>query len=132
MWRGVCSIMTCRFLENLTLASLIAPASEDEFRARYWETKPLVVHRNDPDFYDNIFSLQDFDDALTRGPAYVKVANDEAKEQFAQHVGGTAPALDAVFADMRKGYTLVLDALHRRDPKLALLCQSLAPEFGHR
>lgn len=124
--------MACRFLETLTLASLIAPASEDEFRARYWETKPLVVHRNDPDYYDDIFTLQDFDDAITRGPAYVKVANDEAKQQLAQHIGGTTPALDAVFADMRNGYTLVLDQLHRRDPKLGLLCRSLAPEFGHR
>ena len=124
--------MACRFLETLTLASLTAPASEDEFRARYWETKPLIVHRNDPDYYDDIFTLQDFDDAIARGPAYVKVANDEAKQQFAQHVGGTTPALDAIFADMRNGYTLVLDQLHRRDPKLGLLCRTLAPEFGHR
>jgi ribosomal protein L16 Arg81 hydroxylase len=124
--------MACQFLETLTLASLIAPASEDEFRARYWETKPLIVHRNNPDFYDDLFTLQDFDDAITRGPAYVKVAKDDAKQNINQHVGGTTPALDAVFADMRQGYTLVLDQLHRRDPKLGLLCRSLAPEFGHR
>ena len=95
--------MACQFLETLTLASLIAPASEDEFRARYWETKPLIVHRDDPGYYDDIFTLQDFDDALVRGPAYVKVANDEAKTQIAQHAGGTTPALDAIFADMRNG-----------------------------
>jgi ribosomal protein L16 Arg81 hydroxylase len=124
--------MACRFLETLTLASLIAPASADEFRARYWETKPLIVHRNDPDYYDDIFTLEDFDDAIANGPAYVKVANDEAKKQLAQHVADTTRELDAVFADMRNGYTLVLDQIHRRDRKLGLLCRSLAPEFGHR
>ena len=29
--------MTCRFLETLTLGSLVAPVAEEEFRARYWE-----------------------------------------------------------------------------------------------
>jgi ribosomal protein L16 Arg81 hydroxylase len=124
--------MACRFLETLTLASLIAPASEDEFRARCWETKPLIVHRNDPDYYDDLFTLQDFDDALMRGSAHARVANDLSRQQLAQHVGGTTPALDALFSGMQNGFTLVLDQLHSRDPKLGLLCRSLAPEFGHQ
>ena len=124
--------MACRFLETLTLASLIAPASEDEFRARYWETMPLIVRRNDPDYYDDLFTLQDFDDAIMRGPAHVQVANDVANQQLTRNAAGSAAALDAVFAGMRNGSTLVLDHLHSRDPKLGLLCRSLATEFGHQ
>src|SRR5258708_24915415 len=99
--------MTCRFLENLTLASLIAPVSEDEFRARYWETEPCVAHRKDPDYYDNLFTLQDFDDAIVRGPDYVKVANAAIKKNITTYTGGTSPALEATLTHMRQGSPLV-------------------------
>jgi ribosomal protein L16 Arg81 hydroxylase len=123
--------MTCRFLENLTLASLIAPANEADFREFYWEREPLVVHRGDPDYYDGLFSLADFDEAITRSPDYVKMANAETKKNKSYRPS-SAEGLEAVLDDMRSGGTLVLDQLHNREPRLKLLCQALAPEFGHR
>jgi len=123
--------MTCRFLENLTLASLLAPVSEAEFRERYWERKPVVVRRDNPDYYDNLFTLADFDDAITRSPDYVKLANAETKKNKS-YTATSALGLEAILNDMRSGGTLILDQLHHRDPKLNLLCRALAPEFGHR
>ena len=123
--------MKCRFLENLTLRSLLAPVGEEDFRDNYWEQKPLVVHRGDPGYYGDLFTLQDFDDAITRDPSYVKIAN-AATNKAATHSGGTAAGLEGVLADMREGDTLVLDQLHHRDPKLGALCRLLGPEFGHR
>ncbi len=117
--------MTCQFLENLTLRSLIAPVSEDEFRTRYWEKEPMIVHRED------LFTLQDFDEALTRAPSYVKVADATTKKNKALNTGA-APDLEAILANMRDGSTLILDGLHRQDPKLARLCALFGPEFGHR
>lgn len=123
--------MTCRFLETLTLASLVAPVAEREFRARYWEQKPLIVHRGDPDYYGDLFTLQDFDDVITSAPSYVKLANAASKKN-AMYKSETVPGLEAVLADMRAGGTLVLDQLHNREPKLAMLCRFLGPELGHR
>lgn len=123
--------MKCRFLENLTLASLIAPISESEFRERYWELEPVVVHRRDPDYYDDLFTLADFDEAITRSPDYIKLANAETKKNTSYRPS-SALGLEAVLNDMRSGGTLVLDQLHNREPKLNLLCRALAPEFGHR
>jgi ribosomal protein L16 Arg81 hydroxylase len=123
--------MTCRFLENLTLATLLAPVSEAEFRERYWERQPLVVRRDNPDYYDNLFTLADFDDAITRSPDYVKLANAETKKNKS-YTATSALGLEAILSDMRSGGTLILDQLHHRDPKLNLLCRALAPEFGHR
>ena len=123
--------MKCRFLENLTLASLVAPASEKEFQEEYWEKQPLVVQRGDPDYYDNLFTLRDFDEAITRSPDYVKLANAETKKNVS-YSSSSAAGLEAVLTDMRSGGTLVLDQLHHREPKLNLLCRALAPEFGHR
>jgi ribosomal protein L16 Arg81 hydroxylase len=123
--------MTSRFLENLTLASLVAPIAQEEFRTSYWEQKPLIVHRDDPEYYRGLFSLRDFDDAITRSPEYVKMANAETKKNKSYKTE-MAPGLEAILADMRDGGTLVLDQLHHHEAKLGLLCRLLAPELGHR
>jgi bifunctional lysine-specific demethylase and histidyl-hydroxylase MINA len=123
--------MTCRFLENLTLRSLVAPVAEEEFRARYWEQRPLIVHREDPDYYGDLFTLRDFDEAITRSPSYVKMANAATKKN-ASYKGAMVQGLESVLADMRDGGTLVLDQLHHQEPKLGLLCRALGPELGHK
>lgn len=123
--------MVCRFLETLSLASLIAPVSEEEFRSVYWEQRPLVVHRQQPDYYGDLFTLRDFDGAITRTPDYVKLANAVANKN-ASYQSMMAEGLEAVLTDMRNGGTLVLDHLHHREPNLSLLCTTLAAELGHR
>lgn len=123
--------MTSRFLENLTLSSLIAPVAKEDFRKRYWEQKPLVVHREDPAYYEGLFSLDDFDDAIVREPSYVKVANAPVKKAKSYN-STVSPGLEQVLNEMREGGTLVLDQLHHKDPNLRMLCRALAPEFGHK
>jgi ribosomal protein L16 Arg81 hydroxylase len=123
--------MTSRFLENLTLGSLVAPVSLEEFRDRYWEQTPLVIHREDQGFYGDLFTLRDFDDAITRSPQYVKMAN-AATQKNKSYKTQVAPGLEAILADMRDGGTLVLDQLHNHESKLGMLCRLLAPELGHR
>ena len=68
-----------KFLETLSLRALISPVTKEDFRIRYWEQKPLVVHRANPNFYGDLFTLHDFDDAIARQPSYVKSANAEIK-----------------------------------------------------
>jgi hypothetical protein len=122
--------MTCRFLENFTFGTLIAPVTEEEFRARYWEKAPLRLHRGDSDFYGDLFSLRDFDRAVASGPAYVKIAEAKSKKNV-RNQGDTALGLERTLADMREGATLVLDSLHLREAKLGLLCRLLEQELGH-
>jgi hypothetical protein len=126
----MCPTVTSRFLENLTLASLIAPVTEEEFRARYWEQQPLVIHREDPGYYGDLFSLREFDEAITRDPTYVKIAHAPTMK-VASYKTDVVKGLEAVLADMRNGCTLVLDQLHKKHPKLGLLCRTLGPEVGH-
>ena len=128
--RGGRVIATCKFLENLSLASLVAPVGKDEFVSRYWGQEPLVIHRSNPDYYDDLFTLQEFDEAITRDPSYVKLANAATKKNLSYKTSATG--LEGVLADLRDGGTVVLDQLHNREPKLNLLCRALAPEFGHR
>src|SRR6516162_9159023 len=123
--------MVCGFLENLSLSSLIAPVAVEEFRSRYWERQPLVVNRKDPDYYYGLFNLEDFEEAITRSPDYVKLAN-AATSKNVSYKAAMTEGLEAVLGDMRAGGTLVLDQLHHREPKLRQLCRVLAAELGHK
>jgi ribosomal protein L16 Arg81 hydroxylase len=122
--------MTSSFLDNLSLQTLIAPVPAEEFRAHYWEQKPLIVQRGNQGYYGDLFTLDDFDAAIARNPEYVKLANAESKKNASYKP--VVQGLEAVLSDMREGGTLVLDQLHKSDPKLGLLCRALAPELGHR
>jgi len=125
------SVSASQFRDAVTLQSLVAPVSEEEFRARYWEKKPLTVHRENPDYYGDLFSLQDFDDCTMRGRGYVKTAEATAKVQ-ARHQGMTATALERVLTDMRDGHTLILDGIQEFEPKLGRTCRMLGQETGAR
>lgn len=119
------------FHERASIQSLIAPVSEEEFRARYWEKMPLIVHRGDPGYYGDLFTLRDFDESITRGPSYVKTAEATAKVQ-AKHRGATPTALEQVLTNMHGGHTLILDGMHQFDPKLKMLTRRLGQEAGYR
>src|SRR5438105_12690710 len=90
----------CRFLENFSLASLLAPVRVSEFRDRYWEQRPLVVHRRNRDFYDDLFSLADFDEAIAHEPDYIKI--NDAGVGTTEHRPDSR-GLDSVLAKMRDG-----------------------------
>src|SRR5258708_16641050 len=130
MLRGVRSVMTCGFLENLTLRSLIVPVAEEEFRSRYGTQKPVIIHRGDPNYYGDLFTLQDFDEAIA-GADHVATANT-ASNKNETYKGATVSGSEAILADMRDGGTLVLVQFHRQEQKLRRLCRLLGAEFGHR
>jgi hypothetical protein len=123
--------MICRFLENFSFGSLIAPVSAEEFQAHYWEQQPLIVHRANPDYYGDLFTLRDLDEAVTRSPDYIKLS-DAATKMSTSYIAPTVSGLETILADMRDGGTLVLDHLELREPKLGLVCRLLAQELGHR
>jgi ribosomal protein L16 Arg81 hydroxylase len=118
------------FHDTVSVQTLVAPVSEEEFLARYWERKTLIVHRNDPGYYGDLFTLRDFDESITRGPSYIKTAEAVSNKQ-AKHHGKTATVLERVLISMHEGHTLILDGMHQFDPKLKSLCQRLAQQTGY-
>lgn len=123
------SSATAPFHEQATLQRLLSPVSEAEFRARYWEKKPLIVHRKNPAYYGDLFTLQDFDDSIKGGRGYIKTAEATTKK-VAKHQGTGPKTMERVLTDMRDGHTLVLDGMQTFNPKLGLLCRLLAQETG--
>jgi ribosomal protein L16 Arg81 hydroxylase len=123
--------MASRFLDSLTLQTLIAPIREDEFLAKYWQQQPLFIHRNDPDYYGDLFTLEDFDETVSRNPSYVQVA-DATQKKNTRIQPGSAINLESILTEMRQGSTLILNGLHYANLKLGLLCRLLGPQLGHR
>ena len=117
--------------ERATLQSMVSPVSEEEFRARYWERAPLIIHRGCPNYYGDLFTLQDFDDSTKGGRGYVKTAEATAKKQ-AKHEGNGPAVKERVLTDMRDGHTLILDSMQDFNPKLGRVCSMLGQETGYR
>lgn len=128
---GLIPGMSRQFLENLSFASLIAPLTTEEFHERYWEQQPLVVHRRNTDYYRDLFTLQELDEAVTRSPSYVKMS-DAVTKMRTSYILPTVSGLETIVAELRDGGTLVIDHAELREPKLALLCRLLAQELSHR
>ncbi|MEO8300169.1 MAG: cupin domain-containing protein [Rhizomicrobium sp.] len=119
-----------RFLDHVALRTLLSPFSEEEFRTQYWERKPLVISRNNPGYYGDLFTLEDFDETIMRAPHYVKVA-EATQNKTARHHGTSAKSRERVLADMREGSTLVLDGVQQSNPNLGLMCRELSKELGY-
>jgi hypothetical protein len=126
------SDMTCRFLDGFSFAKLLAPMAPEEFARDFWQDRILVVRRENPGYYDDLFGLEDFDAALASAPSYVKAADGKAGRNERIEEPSTTRAQERLLQSMRGGATLILDQLHRRDTKLGLLCRLLEQELGHR
>src|SRR3954453_19364003 len=98
--------MTCRFLDTFTLATLLAPVTEETFSVHHWERAPLVVHRRDADYYGPLFTLEDFDRELASTPT--KVVTTQAKSRtYTRYEGKTSfIPFECVLAEIRDGTTL--------------------------
>jgi ribosomal protein L16 Arg81 hydroxylase len=123
--------MNCRFLDTFTLATLLAPTTEEVFRVHHWERAPLVVHRRDPDYYGNLFTLEDFDRELANAPDYV-VTTEAKSGTYTRYRETASIPLERVVAEMHGGKTLLLEHLERRNPNLGLLCRLLEQQLSHR
>jgi len=119
------------FLDTVTLGSLVAPISQATFLSDYWEKKTLLVKRHNLNYYDGLFSLQDFDTATSSISNYVKMVEATANKKVRHH-GPGATSKDRILSDMHEGSTLVLDSVQDYEPKLGLMCRKLSQQSGFR
>jgi ribosomal protein L16 Arg81 hydroxylase len=116
------------------LARLIAPVNPETFKRDYWERKPLVIQRQDREYYQDLLSLAAVDRLLTsssiRAPG-VRVLHDGNEVPISNLNGHGRPSvIEALFEQYRRGATIALNSLHERPSELMELCQCLASEFS--
>lgn len=122
-------------LNKSMLAWLIEPVKVSDFFAEYFERQPLIVARNNPDYFAELLTLEDVDRILTVLHPTVGeidlVKRDSPErvksEEYVGPKGFADPArVASLFAD---GATVMFPALHRKLPRLAELCAGLEAEF---
>lgn len=118
--------------KKFDLAALLQPISPTQFFAEYWEEKPLLVSRNDHDYYAALLSLEQIDPLVTGLPNdLVTLANSDDPVDVTEF---TRPdgSLDVVKACQlfAAGATLVVQEAHKRLDKLATMCRELERDIG--
>jgi ribosomal protein L16 Arg81 hydroxylase len=119
------------------LAELIAPTTVEAFVRDYWNTKPLVLHRNDPDYFRDILTLADLDHIVAHSSLHdgdLRLVADGAEtsitELLPNQPEGRANGIELVYARYRAGATVNLTFLDERWPPIAALCRNVATELS--
>ena len=123
---------------SFDLRRLVHPVDPETFKEEYWEKRPLVVQRGDPEYYRGLLSLGDVDHILSASgirPPEIRVLQEGKETPFSKLrtpglTGDARGTLEALYAEYRRGCTIVLQFLHERWIPLMHLCRSLAAEFS--
>ena len=117
-----------------SLEWLISPSSKELFFERYWEKQPLVVRRNQPDYFTPLLSLDEVDRVITTlDRRYPDITLKNASREIAAAeytVGGDSLDVVKVYQLFREGSTITLAFLDTVIPALAVFCRSLENEFS--
>lgn len=104
-------------LRGSELEWLLSPLPVDEFVDDIWERKPHVIHRNDEDYYSDLFSGADLDAVLEFGrprPPDLRVVSEgegRSPDDYLQADGRLdLNELRKLYAE---GNTIVINGLHR-------------------
>lgn len=123
------------------LGRLLAPDEPEEFLRDTWETRPHVIHRGQPDYFRQLFTLSDLDDviAFTR-PKFTSLNSNDAQRPAMSFVQGWLPDQSETPGDLfpgigelretyGRGKSVVIRGMHRRWPAIATFCRSFEELF---
>jgi ribosomal protein L16 Arg81 hydroxylase len=119
-----------------TLAHLIAPISVETFINEYWEQQPLIVHRDDPTYYEDLLSLADVDRIVSTSSvdSFIRIVQNgqemELPQLVANHPAGRVMGREVIFDRYRNGASIVFNSIHERWPALDEACRGLATELS--
>lgn len=125
------------------LGRILSPIEPNQFFSEYWEQRPLVIARNQPDYYADLFSMRDVDYIISstdlRHPAVrlVKNGSELPLRQYAtdvpwgKDVFTAVVDVDKLLSEYRRGATIVLQAMHRSWQPFARFGQNLERHFNH-
>jgi hypothetical protein len=128
---------------DAALARCLDPHASDEFLDAFWETRPLLVKRDEPGHFDDLLSESDVEHILCSGglryPAFrlVKAGARLDLPDYTVDVPWRPTAftrtanVDRVLAEFEAGATIVLQGLHLHWPPLAAFCRRLESALGH-
>ncbi|HEX5411130.1 MAG TPA: cupin domain-containing protein [Terriglobia bacterium] len=120
--------------EGPSLRWLISPVDKEQFFREYWESRPLLIHRNQPDYFASLISLDEVDRAITtldrRYPNTVlkNAARDIGRGDYT--VNGATLDVAKVYQLFADGSTVTLAFLDTVVPSLTRFCRALECELS--
>lgn len=116
----------------------IAPVSFATFVEQYWDREPFVLHRNDPAYFRNLFSIRDLDHYIhlirsDKDPLSIILANVR-NPPHADKILGPDNSIEShlVMNAYHEGDTVVFMRMHRFWLPLANMCRVWESLFRHR
>jgi ribosomal protein L16 Arg81 hydroxylase len=113
---------------------LLDPILKSEFFQHYFEKKTLVIRRNQRNYFDALFSLDEVDRVLTTlDRRYPDIVLKNAKKDLAAEdytVDGEILDITKVYQLFHEGSTITLAFLDTVVPSLTAFCRSLEEEFS--
>ena len=118
-----------------SLKWLIDPAPTRDFFEIYWEKRPLVVNRHQPDYFSSLLSLEEVDRVITtRNRQYPDITLKNASKDVSASdftVRGDGLDVARVYQLFEEGSTIALSFLDTVVPTLTLFCRTLESELSH-
>ena len=129
--------------QPLGLDWVLDPVPVDAFFRSYWETKPLLVRRAEPDHFAALPGLDDVDEIITatavgsaasveNGSLVLTDSSGARTQRPMRLLADGAPDIQDVYREYHGGSTVVVNQLDRRSAPLAQLCRTLESELHHR
>ena len=121
----------------LDLDALLRPISIVEFLSGYWESKPLVIHRGDAGFYEELLTSRDLESIisasdmrypairLAKGGTYYPPQAYTTDITLGRLTFNGVPDVNRISMEYGKGATISLPYLHRTWAPLRALCAQL-------
>ncbi len=116
------------------ISDLLQGMTREVFFKEYFQKKPFVLKRNDPDFYGDILRLEDLEYFIECNTDHIStvsaVEEDGARARF--EGGSKTSYVEQVYDKLHNGFSIVLDALQLNHPPLKDMCLGLQSETMYR
>lgn len=113
---------------------LINPVTKQKYFDDYWEKKPLVVKRDEPEYFGSLLSLDEIDRVITtldRRYPDICLKNASTSIAAAEYaLAGGILDVAKVYQLFQEGSTITLAYLDTVLPALTVFCRSLESEFN--
>lgn len=128
--------------QPFSLDWLLHPIATEDFFHTYWETRPLFIARERPDYYAGLPGLDDVDELITATTSGGRRSKDDGSivksdpdgRYSARNIqldGNGIPDIHSMYRAYHDGYSIVVNRIHRRSAKVSRLCSSLEAGLHH-
>ncbi|MGK7877583.1 MAG: cupin domain-containing protein [Xenococcaceae cyanobacterium] len=120
-----------------TIKNLLQPIELKTFFSEYWEQNPLVISRDNSDFYLNLISTKDIDYIIGFAKGFARVTSASKTQRVETQQRSLPSAMKAGIDDnqlydyYQQGQTIVIGQLHHYWDPVARLCRDLESFFHH-